>query len=121
MEQSEIQKRNEAIAKYMGWKPGTVDEEPPNEGYFPPPGVGEASFYFTEDLDFHKEWELLMPVVEKIIKTWDKNRQHGKSVDSTHNFPIHLHNAMWGASNQNMPLIEAVFTAVSDYILSLEK
>lgn len=127
MEQSEIQRRNEAIAKYMGWKPWTVGEEPPNDGYFPPPGVGEATFYFTEDLDFHKEWELLMSVVERLsCEGWSVRLCER---DSDGMYPCTISDmkgrvTLTGAtlvSNRSRHFVEAVWLAVSDYVLSLEK
>lgn len=122
MEAGEIIRRNVAIAKYMMWKEATKENfrgaKVPVftlETEFAPITLKEADF------SFHNDWSWLMPVVERIAKSWDSKILIGIYHDSPLNFPRAIWDAIWLMSNKDKPLIESVWLAVSDYILSLEK
>ena len=99
MEQSEIIRRNEAIAKYMG-----------------DPRVWYGGWYSIGEMEFDCDWSCLMPVVEKVSRERD---------EGFHLLPAF--NGEWVARfglrvNSRRPTaIEVTWLAVSDYILSLEK
>lgn len=112
MEQSEIQRKNEAIAKYMGARmydhgDGTWQLVFPSNG-----GV------WPQELSYHKDWGLLMPVVEKIMES----RKEG-----WHIIPAYKggYICRFGTGSSNDPKgdtpIHTTWLAVSDLILSLEK
>ena len=98
MEQDEITRRNVAIAEYMGW----VKE--------------------MDDFDFHQQWELLMPTVEKIMGEFSENIHSWlpMSSDSPKMFHSKLHGAFWLIEGMDKPLIERVWLAVSEYVLALK-
>jgi hypothetical protein len=64
MNKEEIYNNNKIIAQFMGWKPderhGSI-----NDNELDVWSNNKNSYKFC-DLTFHKDWSLLMPVVEKI-------------------------------------------------------
>lgn len=112
MTPEETVRRNEAIANFMGYDRRGSSES--DYIWHDPAG------WFRIEINFHERWEILMPVVEKIIKTWDKNAQIGRHNDHPYNFPATLHYAFWAVENQGKPMTEAVWMAVSDWVLSRE-
>jgi hypothetical protein len=116
MEQQEINKRNEAIAKFMELKSfnddryGKIWASPVNK---------ETSF----SLQYNSSWSWLMPVVEKI----SQDLMHSVMIDTFGGVEIYSHKNNGGGDpiitidlDGNKPLIEAVFLAVSDYCLTKE-
>lgn len=92
MEQDEITRRNVAIAEYMRW----VKE--------------------MDGFDFHQQWELLMPTVEKITK---------ESNLGFHFFPPFGRDTFvcrFGTERNYVgdTMIEATWMAVSEYVLTLK-
>lgn len=121
MEQSEIQRRNEAIAKYMGAK--MYDHGDGTWQLVFPSGGG----VWPQELSYHKEWGLLMPVVERLsCEGWSVRLCER---DSDGMYPCTISDmkgrvTLTGAtlvSNRSRHFVEAVWLAVSDYVLSLEK
>ena len=117
MEQSEIARRNKAIAKYMMWKEATKENfrgaKVPVftlETEFAPITLKEADF------SFHNDWSWLMPVVEKICDTRDTAYHSGKSFKGGWFARFGMDNNSYGDTP-----IEAAWMAASDYILSREK
>lgn len=108
MEASEIIRRNEAIARYMGWQFA-------NGAWW----ENDVAFPFSSDmLDFHSNWSRLMPVVEKILlATRGEMRMGFRNEDVC--FEV-FSPRMNYLAHGNGTMIEAVWMAVSDYCLSLE-
>jgi hypothetical protein len=128
MEQSEIVRRNEAIARFMGLScPPTYDG---------PNSIGRG-YYDPNDLQYHSEWQWIMPAMEQILITnkeccdflcrpsfLNKKGVKEEKVSARTRFsasvpgvrgPVKYFNGVSSTS-----LIESVFIAVSDYCLSLE-
>jgi len=109
MEASEIIRRNEAIAKYLGWEKisrgpqhYTVWESPDGWNY--------------PCLEFDEKWEMLMHAVEKIIK---------ESNLGFHFFPPFGRDTFvcrFGTERNYVgdTMIEATWLAVSEYVLALK-
>lgn len=80
MKEQEIIAGNRLIAEFMGGK--RVLE---NDGYqfdTPPISTVRGTVYHTDDLVYHSDWRLLMPVVEKIglMRGWNVNLGFGDPV-----------------------------------------
>jgi hypothetical protein len=101
MEQDEITRRNVAIAEYMGLK---TDYSPEECMGFPPfPSYDEA-------------WGFLMPVVRKITEESLLGFHIFPPMDDTFTCRFGM-----GKNWSGDTMIEAVWMAVSDYVLSLGK
>lgn len=115
MEQYEITRRNVAIAEYMGWVKNKY-----STWYFPPKDapVDLHELYGTEQFYFNKDWQWLMPVVEKIMEE-SRLAFHafpkGSGGKSVCRFGMLLKNEVGST------MIEATWKAVSEYVLSLGK
>lgn len=62
----EIIKNYKLIAKFMGWRDSKT-----HKGFLVPPT--EINYYapmHIEDFEYNKKWNLIMPVIHKINKTW---------------------------------------------------
>lgn len=67
MEEKEILEGNKLIAEFMGHKVGVTQDEYDDLN---DKGIENAVYLFHEDnLPYHKEWDWLMPVIEKILDT----------------------------------------------------
>ncbi|MBK7362652.1 MAG: hypothetical protein IPJ01_10190 [Micavibrio sp.] len=90
MEQEVIQKNNVLIAKFMGatvdkygeWKIPNVSI--PYQG-FEQYGDGEPCLKFTDEcrdyeMQYHKSWDWIMPVIENINSTHNKNTSNGSII-----------------------------------------
>lgn len=64
----DIERSNEAIAKFMGgaWKPVNIGNVNVERFYMPDSHITEPVYSFTDSLPYHTDWNLLMPVAEKI-------------------------------------------------------
>jgi len=114
MEASEIARRNIAIAAYMGWEMATdfhtkatitIDPERRNDYAF-----------WTWNPPFNRDMDLLMPVVEKIMK---------ESNLGFHFFPPFGRDTFvcrFGTERNFVgdTMIEAAWMAVSEYVLALK-
>ena len=60
-------KSNKLIAEFMGVNIITIDDVRKNKN----PYISSADGYLEDDLEYHKSWAWLMPVVEKIM--WDND------------------------------------------------
>jgi hypothetical protein len=115
MEESEITRRNEAIARYMGWT--LVDGWWKNH---------ESFLFLSWQLEFHSNWSWLMPCVEEIVAqaglSYNILRDDfGDGVFYKCDFnPEHYGSYIHGMRGFGKTMIEAVWMAVSDYCLSLE-
>jgi len=109
MEASEIIKRNEDIAKYLGWE--KISRGPQNYTVWESKDGWEYPY-----IDFDEKWEMLMIAVEKITKDRDL---------PFHLFPPRNFGAAcrFGMEPNKIgeTTIEAVWLAVSDYVLNLGK
>ena len=66
-EDGELRASNELIAKFMGWKKTYNEIEVPKEFDFQrDQKYGYWTSLFEWNLGFHKSWDWLMPVVQKI-------------------------------------------------------
>lgn len=104
MDQDEITRRNEAIAKYMDSE--CEDQDTPVYFWF-------DDHYDAHELCFNENFEWLMPVVEKVIK---------ERMLAIHIFPPMGHDTFVcrfgiGKNHEGSTMIEAVWVAVSEYIL----
>ena len=106
MEASEIIRRNEAIARFMG---------DPSKWY--------GGWYKPGDMEFNEDWSHLMPAVEKILEHANSraNVPIGASIvliaERDAIFRVFTYGGITGFGKT---MIEAVWEAVSDYCLSLE-
>jgi hypothetical protein len=92
MTHQEIQERNEQIALMLGWKNL-------NDDSFPEYIDTVGNFYPLKELKFHSDWNWLMESIKKILSIVLENDDM-----ETYNIII-----------DQMPDIEAVFIAVSDF------
>jgi hypothetical protein len=59
---------NKLIAEFMGINVVTEDDIRANKN----PTISSYEGYLEEDLEYHKSWDWLMPVANKIIKSRDE-------------------------------------------------
>ena len=118
MEASEIVRRNEAIARFMGW--AYVEESEEQWAGYKANGM-EREFYMVGSLCFHTEWSWTMPVVEKISLDAEVSltfRPMGQNLN-----PLCYASAGQKSKHSymdgNLSPIETVWRAVSDYCLAL--
>lgn len=102
MEASEIIRRNEAIARFMGAEEMLVTKDFSDPHHIDMPWQLAGKI---KQVPYHEDWSLLMPVVEKALRT--------------SNPPIKITMLVPDAKTYG-PLIDGLFEAVSDYCLSLE-
>ena len=113
MEASEIARRNIAIAAYMGWEMATdfhtnatitIDPERRNDYAF-----------WTWNPPFNRDMDLLMPVVEKIMK----EKKEGFHLLLSKNG----YSCRFGTERNFVgdTMVEAAWMAVSEYVLSRGK
>lgn len=72
-------KSNKMIAEFMGWKDSKT-----HKGFLEPPS--EINYYtpmHVEDFEYHKKWNLLMPVVEKIGRHLPKQEKENNYIQSS--------------------------------------
>jgi len=114
MEQDEITRRNVAIAEYMRWV--KVTRGPQNYTVWETPDG-----WSHPCLEFEERYDLLMPVVEKIMGELSENIHSWlpMSSDNPKMFHSKLHGAFWLIEGMDKPLIERVWLVVSEYVLSL--
>lgn len=119
IEATEIVRRNEAIARFMGW----IRDTEGYPWYLVENGIIRLEQYAWEDSPaFNSNWNLLMPVIEKISSDAEVHlafRPMGKNLQPLCHASAgqkSIHSYMDG----NLSPIEAIWRAVSDYCLSLE-
>ena len=120
MEQEEIARRNIAIAVYMGWQ---VTNDVVHGGKIACDRDSKHGYtYWTSSPPFNVDWNLLMPTVEKIMREFSENIHSWlpMSSDNPKMFHSKLHGAFWLIEGMDKPLIERVWLAVSEYVLSLK-
>lgn len=117
MEASEIIRRNEAIARFMGLTcPPTYDG---------PNSIGRG-YYDPNELRYHDEYQWLMTVVDRIViqagfsyhvirDDFGDGTLYKVGFD-----PEHYGMYIRGVLGYGKTMIEATFLAVSDYCLALE-
>ena len=118
MEASEIIRRNEAVARFMGLTcPPTYDG---------PNSVGRG-YYDPNDLRYHDEWQWLMPCVEKItMKTGAMFQLRRDDIgEGRTGYYCYFQAMPYGTLEEDIrwnaeTMILATFLAVSEYCLSLE-
>lgn len=111
MENSEIINGNKLIANFMGgidylmkqhWK-GLMSVE--------------AELYYPEEMQFHKRWDWLMPVVEKIETICGESNIVKLHFQNNHIcYFRNTHNIEVGKRGENISKIKAVYTAVINFI-----
>ncbi len=118
MEQDEITRRNVAIAEYMDGKQGFVIYD--SDLYDYRPMTIEEQQHHVRQYNLH--WEHIMPAVEKIMREFSENIHSWlpMSSDNPKMFHSKLHGAFWLIEGMDKPLIERVWLAVSEYVLSLK-
>lgn len=119
MDQSEIVRRNEAIARFMGWQRDGEGQP----WYFEFNGmIRDEQYAWQHSPAFDTDWGLLMPVCEKISSDAEVHlsfRPMGPSIKP-------LCHASVGRKSRNSYLdcdgspILTIWRAASDYCLSLE-
>lgn len=102
MESSEIVRRNEAIARFMGWV--YVEESEEQWAGYKANGM-EREFYMVESLCFHTEWSWIMPCVEKML--------YGK--------PDAKFTIWYETGEPREFLLNSIWLLVSDYCLALQE
>lgn len=119
MTPEEVTRRNEAIALFMGWEliGDYWDMDPEDEN----PDCN--STISRDSLDFHLHWWCMMPVLERILS----NPHSGFEIDGNQEesqrkgvFHCFLHAVSWSntSSGDSASMIEAVWMAVSEWVLS---
>lgn len=113
MEASEIIRRNEAVARFMGLE---WDGE---EGCWSDPRKGEYGLFTSRALRYDRDYSWLMPCVEKILS--HKTSMIGSliAIAREENGEFKVLTA-GGNIGHEKTMIEAMFLAVSEYCLSLE-
>ena len=116
MEASDTVRRNEAIARFMGWRKDEV-------GWYlfdlNPDGVIMGDYYLESAPEFDTDWGLLMPCAEKILKANPDSLDYMLQVifvTASNKFGC----CVKGHYGQGDTAIESVFLAVSEHCLSLE-
>ncbi len=112
MEASEIVRRNEAIAKFMGC------EDPKWEGKYIISNEGGMYHMGSDSLAYHKYYSWLMPVVEKILthRTSMIGSMGTLIREESGEFTVML---AGGNIGKEPTMIDAIFLAVSEYCLAL--
>ncbi len=124
MKEIEIEKRNTAIAEFMGGKLHKASYCNHSFSIVPRKMPDNPDPYLVKgNLKYHSSWDWLMPVVERLSR---KRYENGQRLfmqtfgmideDKKVMVRIHLQSLVYGRS-----LIEATFIAVSDYCLSINK
>lgn len=122
MEASEITRRNEAIAKYMGWTLLQRNDDGNGDWWMTEEersAMPDMSGVYHGELPFNSDWRALMPVVEKMLSQSSSiiGSMVGLVREQSGEFTVMLQG---GNIGKEPTMIEAVFRAVSDYCLSLE-
>ena len=117
MTEEERVKRNEAIARFLGWEKSFVELSGENLWFPPADSNFPYRFYEPEFLDFHGDWNSLARAIEKICRDEDSVGFHVLPKPSAWE-------ALFGKipySVQSAPtMIEAAWMAVSSYCLTFE-
>lgn len=117
MTEEERIKRNEAIARFLGWMPGDSNGTP---GWFP---GDDSDLFFVESLDFHRDWNSLSPAIEKIIVQVGVETHCIYDEDGWQYTLSPFHYASYAFApvrGFGTYMIEAAWMAVSSYCLTFE-
>src|SRR6188768_657987 len=99
---------NELIAEFMGWERLRHDSGHMVPNLYPYVGNSGETEMFGEEMEFHRRWDWLMPVVEKI-------EHEGFPVDIWKNCCL-IRGVAGSASKVEGSKINAVYSAVVEFI-----
>ena len=117
MEQEEVVRRNVAIAEYMGAEEMWVrkDFDDPHHVDMPWELIGKV-----KQVPYHEDWSLLMPVVERVVQEFWEGIHSWLPLQCDSPLMLHhrLYEVFWLKEGSEKPLVERMWLAVSDYILT---